>query len=153
LRVTEIGRYDDTLEIIFRVSDTQQFSVTRTIKAIVGDAGYAPLLPTTPFVPRRRAERQEVSSFVPGQAPPRLLAIAWRKKLGRFRIPKNLRETLSIPPNRPGSGEDIVPTQIRSLVPRRLRIRNHLNVFSMLLWLEEISTEYVNHLRLVMVPN
>ena len=145
LRVSGIGRYEDTLEIRFaRVSNSQQFSVTRTIKAIIGDAGYASLLPTTPFVPRRRAERGEISNFLPGLAPPRVLAIAWRSKLGRYRIPKNLRETLSLKPNRSDSGEDIVPTEIRSLFPTTLRRRNHVNVFSMLLWLEEITMEYAN---------
>ena len=142
LRVTEIGRYEDTVEIRFaRVSNNQQFSVTRTIKAVIGDAGYEPLLPTTPYVPRRRAERRQVSDFVPGLAPPRLLAIAWRNKLGRHRIPKNLHETLSMPPNRPDSGEDIVPTEIRTLFPQTLRLKNHVNVFRMLLWLEEIGQE------------
>ena len=147
LRVTEIGRYEDTVEIRFaRVSNNQQFSVTRTIKAIVGYADYSSLLPTTPYVPRRRAERREVSGFVPGQAPRRLLAIAWRKKLLMYRIPNDLRETLSTQPNRPESGEDIVPTEIRSLLPQPLRLKNHLNVFCMLLWLEEIGMEYVNYL-------
>lgn len=151
LRVTEIGSYEDTVEIRFtRISNNQQFSVTRTIKAVIGDAGYAPLLPTAPYVPRRRAERREVNNFVGGQPPPRLLAIAWRNKLGMFRIPKNLRETLSMPPNHPDSGEDIVPTEIRSLIPRPLRLRNHLNVFGMLLWLEEIGMEYVNYWTLAM---
>jgi helicase MOV-10 len=142
LRVTEIGRYEDTVEIRFaRVSNNQQFSVTRTIKAVIGDAGYAPLLPTAPYVRRRRAERREVGDFVPGLAPPRLLAIAWRNKLGRYMIPKNLRETLSMQPNLPDSGEDIVPTEIRALVPQNLRLRNHPTAFCMLLWLEEIGME------------
>jgi hypothetical protein len=147
LRVTEIGSYEDTLEIRFaRVSNNQQFSVTRTIKAIVGDAGYAPLLPTTPYVPRRRANRREVSDVVGGLAPPRLLAIAWRSGLGKFMVPKNLRETLSTQPNRPDSGEDIVPTEIRSLFPEVLSLQNHTNVFRMLLWLEEIAMEYAYYL-------
>jgi helicase MOV-10 len=146
LRVSGIGKYDDTLEIRFaRVSNGQQFSVIRTIKAVVGDASYASLLPTTPYVPRPRAERQEISRFVAGPPPQPVLAIAWRSKLGRYRIPNNLRETLSMPPNRPDSGEDIVPTEIRSLFPTSLHQRNHLKVFSMLLWLEEMAMEYVNY--------
>jgi len=146
LRVSGIGRYEDTLEIRFaRVSSDQHFSVTRTIKAVIADAGYASLLPTTPYVPRRRAERREVSHYIAGLAPLPVLAIAWRTKLGRYRIPNRLRETLSLQPNRPDSGEDIVPTEIRSLVPTPLRQRNHVNVFSMLLWLEEISMEYANY--------
>jgi helicase MOV-10 len=154
LRVTEIGRYEDTLEIRFsRVSNSQQFSVTRTIKAVVGDASYTPLLPKAPYVPRRRADRREVSDFVGGHPPPRLLAIAWRSKLGRYKIPKNLRETLSMQPNRPDTGEDIVPTEIRSLLPSTLRLKNHAITFRMLLYLEEIATEYVNYFDLVMAPN
>jgi hypothetical protein len=122
--------------------------VTRKIKAVIGDASYATLLPTTPYVPRRRAERQERSNFVAarGLAPPPVLAIAWRTNLGRYRIPERLRETLSMQPNRPDSGEDIVPTEIRSLFPPSLRQKNHVNVFSLLLWLEEISMEYANYL-------
>jgi helicase MOV-10 len=147
LRVTEIGSYEDTLEIRFaRVSNNQQFSVTRSIKAIVGDADYVPLLPKAPYVPRRRANRREINGVVGGLAPAKLLAIAWRKKLGRYKIPNNLRETLSTPPNRPDSGEDIVPTQIRSLISQPLRLKNHADVFRILLWLEEIAMEYVNHL-------
>lgn len=145
LRVSGIGSYEDTLEIRFqRVSNDQLFSVTRTIRAVVGDASYASLLPATPYVPRRRGERQEINDFVPGEAPPRVVAIAWRTSLGRYRIPKNLRETLSMQPNRPDSGEDIVPTEIRTLFSTPLRQRNHNNVFSMLLWLEELAMEYAN---------
>jgi hypothetical protein len=152
LRVSGIGRYEDTLEIKFaRVSNGQQFSVTRTIKAVIADAGYESLLPTVPYVPRRRAERRGVDHFVAGYAPAPVLAVAWRTKLGRYRIPTRLRETLSLPPNRPDSGEeDIVPTEIRSLIPTPLRQKNHVNVFSMLLWLEEIAMEYVNYSTLFM---
>ena len=120
--------------------------MTRTIKAVVGDADYTPLLPKSPYVSRRRADRREVGNFVGGHPPPRLLAIAWRSKLARYRIPKNLRETLSMQPNRPDTGEDIVPTEIRSLLPSPLRLKNHAIAFRMLLWLEEIATEYVNYL-------
>ena len=147
LRVSGIGSYEDTLEIRFaRVSNDQQFSVTRTIKAVIADASYESLLPETPYVPRRRAERREINYFVAGQAPPPVLAIAWRSKLGRYRIPYRLKETLSLPPNRPepDSGEDIVPTEIRALIPTPLRQRNHSTVFTMLLWLEEMAMEYAN---------
>lgn len=148
LRATQIGRYEDILEIRFaRVSNNQQFSVTRTVKAVVGDAtGYALLLPTAPYVPRRRSNRQGITSFVPGVAPPRLLAIAWRTKLGKYRIPKTFRPILSLPPNRSDNGEDIVPTQIRSLFPRTLSLSSHANAFCQLQWLEEIAMECVNYL-------
>jgi hypothetical protein len=146
LRVSGIGKYEDTLEIRFaRVSNNQEFSVIRTVKAIIGDASYSTLLPTTPYVPRRRAERREISHVVSGQAPAPVLAISWRTKLGRYRIPERFRETLSLQPNRPDSGEDIVPTEIRALIPTPLRLKNHVNVYSMLLWLEEISMEYANY--------
>ena len=52
-------------------------------------------------------------------------------------------------PNRPDTGEDIVPTEIRSLLPSPLRLKNHAIAFRMLLWLEEIATEYVNYLTLL----
>lgn len=146
LRVSGIGRYEDTLEIRFaRVSNGQQFSVTRTIKAVIADASYESLLPTVPYVPRRRAERRGIDHFVAGYAPAPVLAVAWRTKLGRYRIPKRLQETLSLPPNRPDSGEDIVPTEIRSIFPTPLGQKNHVNVFSMLLWLEETAMEYANY--------
>ena len=146
LRVSGIGRYEETLEIRFaRVSNSQQFSVTRTIKAIIGDAGYTSLLPATPYVPRRRAERRAVSSFVAGRGLPPLSAIAWRSKLGRYSIPKRLHEALSMQPNRPDSGEDIVPTEIRSLFPTALRIQNHGSVFGLLLWLEEVAMKYASY--------
>ncbi|KAH9983175.1 P-loop containing nucleoside triphosphate hydrolase protein [Russula compacta] len=143
LRTTEIGRYEDILEIRFaRLSNNQQFSVTRRIKAVVGDAtGYALLLPAAPYVPRRRANRQEITGFVSGVAPPRLLAIAWRTNLGKYRIPKTFRPILSLPPNRSDNGEDIVPTQIRSLFPGALRLSSHANAFCLLQWLEEIAME------------
>ncbi len=120
--------------------------MTRTIKAIIGDAGHKALLPTTPYVPRRRGERREIDNCVAGLAPPRLLAIAWRSSLRKYMVPKYLRETLSLPPNRADSGEDIVPTEIRSIFPTTLHQKNHVNVFGMLLWLEEIAMEYANHL-------
>jgi helicase MOV-10 len=146
LRVFGIGKYEDTVEIRFaRVSNSQQFSVTRSVKAIIGDAGYTSLLPAAPYVPRRRAERREVSFYVFGHPPPPSLAIAWRTKLARYRVPKHLQETLSLPPNRSESGEDIVPKEIRALFPTPLRQKNHLSVFSMLLWLEELATEYANY--------
>lgn len=141
-----IGNYEDTLEIRFaRVSTNQQFTVIRTIKAVIADASYTSLLPEVPYVPRRRAERREVNHFIRGQAPPPALAIAWRSRLGRYLIPRGVRETLSMPPNRSDSGEDIVPTEIRALFPPSLGQRNHGNVFSILLWLEEIATEYANY--------
>ncbi|KAI9508245.1 RNA helicase [Russula earlei] len=143
LRATGIGRYQDTLEIRFAcISNGKQFSVTRTIKATIGDAAdYALLLPSAPFVPRRRANRKEISRFVAGVPPPRLLAIAWTSKLGKYRIPKIYQPILSIPPNRSESTEDIVPIQIRSLFPNPLKLANHCDVFCKLLWLEEIVME------------
>jgi helicase MOV-10 len=147
LRATQIGTYQDTLEIRFaRVSNNQLFSVTRTIKAIVGDpAGYALLLPTAPYVRRRRSDRQEISDgdVVGGVPPPRLTAIAWRFRLKPYKIPKNFRPILSLQPNRPDTGEDIVPTEIRSLFAKRLQLSSHANQFCMLLWLEEVSMECV----------
>ena len=151
LLVSGIGTYEDTLEIRFaRVSNSQQFSVTRSVKAIIGDAGYTNLLPSAPYVPRRRAKRREVSYFVKGHPPPVSLAIAWRTKLGKYRVPKNLQKTLSLPPNRPDSGKDTVPTEIKALFPTSLRQKNHLNVFSMLLWLEELAMEYADYSNLFM---
>jgi hypothetical protein len=150
LRATEIGSYEDTLEIRFsRVSNDQLFSVARTVKAIVGDAaGYALLQPTAPYVPRRRSNRQEeIGSVVEGIPPPRLLAIAWRTKLGGFKIPKTFRPIFSLQPNRPETDdEDIVPSQIRSLFGKSLHLSNHAQKFSMLLWIEEVSMECVDDL-------
>jgi helicase MOV-10 len=149
LRATEIGSYQDTLEIRFsRVSNEQLFSVTRTVKAIVGDAaGYALLQPTAPYVPRRRSNREEIGSVVEGIPPPRLLAIAWRTRLGRFDIPKTFRPIFSLRPNRPETDEeDIVPSQIRSLFGKPPRLTNHGQKFSILLWIEEVSMEYVDNL-------
>ena len=145
---TEIGSYQDTLEIRFsRVSNDQLFSVTRTVKAIIGDAaGYALLQPTAPYVPRRRSNRQQISTVVEGIPPPKLLAIAWRSKLGRYEIPKTFRPIFSLQPNRPETGEDIVPSQIRSLFQKSLRLSNHAQKFCMLLWIEEVSMEYVDNL-------
>ena len=151
LRVSGIGSFEDTLEIRFaRMSTQEQFSVTRTVKAIIGDAGYESLLPTTPYVPRRRAERREVNFYVAGAAPPRNLVIGWRTKLGRYKIPDRLRETLSLQPNRSDSEEDIVPTEIRALFPTSFHLKTHTSVFSMLLWLEEIAMEYANYSTLFM---
>lgn len=150
LRVAEIGKYRDTLEIKFsRVSNNQLFSVTRTVKAIVGDAAdYAMLLPTAPYVPRRRSDRQGINDVdvVAGVPPPRLTSIAWRSGLKKYKIPESSRPTLSLKPNRSETGEDIVPTEIRSLFPATLRLSTHANQFCLLLWLEEISMEYVIHL-------
>lgn len=147
LRATEIGRYLDTLEIRFaRVTNSQLFSVTRTVEAVIGDtADYELLLPTAPYVPRRRSDRQEVTGGVlAGVPPPKLTAIAWRTKLGRYRIPETFRPILSLQPNRPDAeeNEDIVPSEIRSLFAKALRLSNHANQFCMLLWLEEVSMEY-----------
>lgn len=150
LRVAEIGTYRDTLEIRFsRVSNNQLFSVTRTVRAIVGDAaGYALLLPTAPYVPRRRSDRQRINDVdvVAGVPPPRLTAIAWRSKLRSYKIPESSRPTLSLPPNRSDTGEDIVPTETRALFPQTLRLSTHADQFCLLLWLEEISMQYVVHL-------
>ena len=150
LRVAGIGTYRDTLEIRFsRVSNNQLFCVTRTVKAIVGDeADYALLRPTAPYVPRRRSDRQEINNVdvVAGIPPPRLTAIAWRSILGKYKIPESSRPILSLQPNRSDTGEDIVPTEIRSVFPTSLRLSTHAQQFCLLLWLEEISMEYVVHL-------
>lgn len=150
LRVAEIGTYRDTLEIRFsRVSNNQLFCVTRTVKATVGDeADYALLRPTAPYVPRRRSDRQEINDgdVVAGVPPPRLTAIAWRSKLGRYNIPESYRPRLSLQPNRSDTGEDIVPKEIRSLMPTTFRLSTHAQQFCLLLWLEEISMEYAVHL-------
>ena len=149
LRVTEIGTYRDTLEIRFsRVSNNQLFSVTRTVKAVVGDpADYTLLLPTAPYVPRRRSDRQEINDVdvVAGVPPPRLTAIAWRSRLRKYQIPESYRPTLSLQPKRSDTGEDIVPTEIRSLFPTTLRLSTHASQFCLLLWLEEVAMEYVVH--------
>jgi helicase MOV-10 len=148
LCVTEIGRYEDMLEIRFtRVSDNQPFSVTRKVKAIVGDAAdYALLRPTAPYVPRQRTNRQAISDWITGVPPPRLLAIAWRSKLRQYQIPPNDRAILSIPPVNTDTGGDIVPAEIRSLLPGTLSRSTHADMFCKLLWLEEISMEYINYL-------
>jgi hypothetical protein len=49
-------------------------------------------------------------------------------------------------PNRPDAGQDIVPAEIRSLLPSTLRLENHAITFRLLLWLEEITAAYVNYL-------
>jgi len=149
LHVTEIGTYRDTLEIRFsRVSNGQLFSVTRTVKAVVGDpADYTLLLPTAPYVPRRRSDRQEINDVdvVPGVPPPRLTAIAWRSGLKQHQIPESYRPTLYLQPKRSDTGEDIVPTEIRSLFPNTLSLSTHASRFCLLLWLEEVSMAYVVH--------
>jgi hypothetical protein len=136
------------LEIRFaRVSNNQQFSVTRKVKAIIGDAAdYALLLPTAPYVQRRRANREAISDWIPGVPPTRSSAIAWRSKLRQYTIPEKDLRILSLPPVNTNAGGDIVPPEIRSYLPRTLNLSTHADTFSKLLWLEEISMGYINYL-------
>ncbi|KAI0293934.1 P-loop containing nucleoside triphosphate hydrolase protein [Russula brevipes] len=146
LRPIEIGRYEDMLEIRFvRVSSdeaNEEFIVTRMIKAVVGNAAdYALLLPTAPYVPRQRTDRQEISRVISGVAPPRRRAIAWRSRLREYAAPKEYREICLTPPNRSDTEEDIVPAGIRSDFPPTLCLSSHTETFCILLWLEEIAQE------------
>ena len=99
-----------------------------------------------PYVPRRRADRREISDLVRGPPPLRLYAISWVSSPRKYKVPKSLLETLSMQPNRPDAGQDIVPAEIRSLLPSTLRLKNHAITFRLLLWLEEIAAAYVNYL-------
>lgn len=112
------------------------------IKAVVGDAAdYALLLPTAPYVPRRRTDRQEIGRVISGVAPPGRRAIAWRVRLKEYAVPKDFQEISLTPPNRSDTEEDIVPTEIRSQFPPILCLASHAETFWKLLWLEEIAME------------
>jgi helicase MOV-10 len=148
LCVAEIGRYEDMLEIRFaRVSNNQQFSVTRKVKAIIGDAAdYALLLPTAPYAQRRRANREAIRDWIPGVPLTRSSPIAWRSRLLQYKIPEKDLPILSLPPVNTNAGGDVVPPEIRSYLPRTLNLSTHADTFCKLLWLEEISMEYINYL-------
>ena len=134
-----IGRYEDRLELVFRDTQLgQQFIITRTFKAIVGDkALHEHLKPKMPYIPRARSARKEITEVVEGVKPPALTAIQYVAALPKAEIPVPLRKLLE-------GSESIgrISKQLKSaFLPAGLNSKTYGRFFKYLLWIEESKME------------
>ena len=89
--------YHDRVELVFHDSGlNMKFVIARPVKAVTADpAEYASMQPKTPFVSRKRAERDPEVDVVPGEAPPAINAIQYAVKLALYPIPASMSSMLS----------------------------------------------------------
>lgn len=132
------GRYDGLLEFFFQDTQlTQQFVITRMLKAIVGDAKLLrELTPKEPYIPPKQNTKLEVGQVIKvgRSAPPK--AMRYKAKLPKADIPKDLHDLLSsaLPVAQ-------LKKQIRQLCPASLTAITYRDIFKKILWIEEM--EYV----------
>jgi len=116
----------------------QQFIITRTIKAVVGDkALHEQLKPKKPYIPRARSARKEIKEVVEGVQPPALKVIPYVAALPKAGIPVPLRKLLE-------GSESIgrISKQLKSaFLPATLNGKTYGRFFKHLLWIEESKME------------
>ncbi|KDQ59997.1 hypothetical protein JAAARDRAFT_125682 [Jaapia argillacea MUCL 33604] len=134
------GRFSTRAELVFEdTSLKQQFIITRTLRAIVGNkADHERLQPIAPYKPKKRTKREEIeeSEVVPGEAPPATNAIKYVGKLPVARIPKSIMTAITT-----GSVEEVVDRVKRTVLPKVFNTANHGRHFQALLWIEELRME------------
>jgi helicase MOV-10 len=132
------GRYEDRIEIIFEDNKlNKQFVITRSMRVIVGDkADHELLRPTTPYIPRKRTQRQAENEVIPGELPPALKAVPYIVNLTKAPIPRQVSSTLST-----GSTSEIIRNVRRILLPSVLDSEAYGRHFKNLLWIEENQME------------
>ncbi|CAA7269336.1 unnamed protein product [Cyclocybe aegerita] len=134
-----IGRYVDRAEFIFQ--DTQlrkQFTITRTLKAVVGNqAEHEALMPRTPYTPRRRTTQKPMLELVEGIKPPALHAIPYIGRLPVANIPSQLQGILS----GSQSTTKLVDQIRRVFMPNVLDSDTYGRHHKTLLWIEEFKME------------
>ncbi len=141
LKQSFIGRYEDRVEFVFEDSQLKQrFIISRTLRAIVGNATeHEALAPKVPYTPRVRSTRKPIQKVVEGVKPPALNAIPYTRKLPEAAIPSHLASVLSSP-----EGTAKIVSQIRKrFLPAALNSKTYGPYFKQLLWAEEHQAECV----------
>jgi helicase MOV-10 len=138
-----IGRYQEMIEFQFMDEQLNKaFSISRTVRAIVGDrTAHEQLKARVPYAPRVRRQREPETKVVEGVTAPSLNAIPYVTKLPRAAIPTHLLATLALSsyPTR----ENLESIK-RGFLPKLLDSETHGRHFKALLWIEEHKMEYVH---------
>ncbi|KAF5389777.1 hypothetical protein D9757_006011 [Collybiopsis confluens] len=133
-----LGRAEDRIEFFFEdIKLKSRFIITRPLRVIVGSqVDHEMLKPKTPYVPRKRTERQPETEIVEGEAPPSTKAIPYVDKLTFANIPRNLETTLAT-----GSTKEIIDRVRRLFLPSVLTSQTYAKHFKHLVWAEEFQMD------------
>lgn len=129
------GRFDDRVELVFEdASIGQRFTITRTLRAVVGiQEDLDALKPIAPYIrPKFRRQDAGDKNITEGIKPPALAEIEWVVKLPMFGIPAEVFRALAA-----GSREDKVNRVRATLLPAVLNSSTYLRHWRTLLHLEE----------------
>lgn len=135
------GRFNDRIEIVLQDRMLRnQFAITRTIKAVVGNSADFDLLkPSAPYKPLERVNlaKEPDVTVVRGIRPPQLAEIEWAVV-----IPPSLPpETLKILINSENRGRVVDALKRIWLPPPPLRVDTYTRHFRVLLHVEELQME------------
>lgn len=134
------GYYDDRAELVFEdAALALRFTITRPLRAVVGEAAVLELLkPTAPYVRPKPKDRDPVEEVVDGIPPPALAEVKWAVPLPIAPVPKYIPPALAI-----GSRAEKTSTVRNTLLPRTLTHETYGRHWKTLLWIEEEQMRYV----------
>jgi helicase MOV-10 len=129
------GRYEARLEIVFEeAADSRCFIISRSLKAIVGDASDHELLrPVAPYTRPIRHRRTAETEVVPGEQPLLLTRVKFKRKLPDAKISEALVSVLV----QRVSTKQLVKKIRQSYLPKTFDKLTYSNFFTTLLWAEE----------------
>jgi helicase MOV-10 len=123
------------------MTNAKQFAIVKPLLSIIGDReDYEALKPITPYLTRRKKERDLIDVLVPGEKPPPITNIAWVFRLPDYKLPMTLENIFDIPNTKKKC------QLIRSLIPPELTAQTHSRWFHTLLYAEEYQSGYGFHL-------
>lgn len=125
------GRYEDTLELTFHdVSRSQQFSITRQIRAIVGSRDdQEDLKPKAPYTRRRYVPLPLEGRIISPLRPPTWTETKWVTSLPEYKAPKALIQAAYGP-----DGRRVVTQRF---MPSVFNEETYGRSFQNVLWIEE----------------
>jgi helicase MOV-10 len=136
LPLTQIGRFEDRLELTFSSHlDREKFVITRPLHAIVGvKADHESLNPRAPYIPNKRRTYSREERVIPGVRPPALEHVDLRRgTLLQWEVPTALAEVLKAK-----GGQSAVLKIIKNrFLPRALSYDTYKQWFGVLLHIEE----------------
>ncbi|CAL1708616.1 unnamed protein product [Somion occarium] len=139
-RQSNLGRYEDRLEIVFEdLSLKKRFVIVRALQAIVGSKeDHEQFKPRAPYQPRKRTTRDPETSIIAGPPPAATRAMKWVTKLPWADIPKNLSNILV-------GGEpvpEVAGTLKSTVLPLHLNPSTYARHYQVLLWTEEFRMQH-----------
>ncbi|GJJ10625.1 hypothetical protein Clacol_004852 [Clathrus columnatus] len=133
-----LGRHNDRVEVVFQhLGLNQQFVITRSIQAMVGNEADLELLkPSAPYIPQlKKARKQQTKELpLPGIKPASLANMQWLVGLPLSPVPKSLVTILNL-----DDKKETMTILKHHWLPRTLNAKSHGRFFQILVHAEEVQ--------------